>query len=196
MSLEAILEAIRAEAETGAGRVVDDARREADRLIEAARSDAEERVRTAASAAEPGLRAEAVRIVNAARLRRLREQADAAAAATDAAWTEAERRLDEVVDDPSAEGRWPRALLGLAGEALATAGAGASIETRPTEAGLLRELAEGRGARLVTRPGAAPGVIVRSADGSLEIDATLPARLGRARRALAAEVAELLGQLD
>jgi vacuolar-type H+-ATPase subunit E/Vma4 len=38
-----------------------------------------------------------------------------------------------------------------------------------------------------------PGVIVRSADGRLEIDATLPTRLDRARTRLADSTARLLG---
>jgi vacuolar-type H+-ATPase subunit E/Vma4 len=42
-------------------------------------------------------------------------------------------------------------------------------------------------------PAPAPGVLGRSADGRVEVDATLPARLERARVRLAEPVARLLG---
>jgi vacuolar-type H+-ATPase subunit E/Vma4 len=44
-----------------------------------------------------------------------------------------------------------------------------------------------------TPPAPAPGVLGRSADGRVEVDATLPARLERARVHLAEPVARLLG---
>jgi vacuolar-type H+-ATPase subunit E/Vma4 len=87
-------------------------------------------------------------------------------------------------------------------------GSGGVLEVRSVDIGTVRLAAAdlscrfepmgcasvpGASASDVTRGGPVPGVVGRSADGRVEIDATLPARLDRARIQLGEPVARLLG---
>jgi vacuolar-type H+-ATPase subunit E/Vma4 len=183
MSLAAILETIERESMADADRQLQAARAEAARLAAEATAAAERRLAVALAAAEPGLRAEAARVVNAARLRQLRQRSELAAGRSDLAWAEASRRLAAIV---AADGpRWHVALGALAREALATAGPDAVIAVRARDVPVVEAVAIENGARLERLPDdAPPGPLVRSADGSLEVDARLEVRLERARAAV------------
>jgi vacuolar-type H+-ATPase subunit E/Vma4 len=183
MSLATILESIERDASAEAARVVTDAEAEADRIRAAARAEADRRLAAALAAAEPALVAEAARVVNAARLRLLRRRAEVAAARTEAAWREAGERLAAIAGEGGE--RWRRALLALTAEALAMAGPGAIVSARPADALLIAAAVAANGGRVQVAGGDAPaGPVVRSADGRLEIDATLNARRAKSRHTL------------
>lgn len=192
MSLTAILRAIETEAAAEAEATLAAAREQAERLVGEAQAAADARVAETLAAAEPGLTAEAVRIVNVARLRLLRRRSELATAAFATAWDEATRRLEGLAEaDP---GRWAAALRRITAEALAMAGPGASVAVPATETAIVEAVVREHHGRVRALPAdAPPGPIVRSTDGRIEIDATLPARLARARVALAGEVAAALG---
>lgn len=192
MSLAAILRAIEAEAAAEAEATLAAAREQAGRLVAEAQAAADARVAEALGAAEPGFAAEAVRVVNVARLRLLRRRAELGTAAFEAAWQEARRRLDRLAATDSE--RWRSALRRITTEALEMAGPGASVALPGVEAPLVEALVAERRATLQALPaGAPPGPMVRSADGRIEVDATLPTRMGRARVMLAEDVAAALG---
>ena len=186
------------EAETEAAAIVAAARVRADGLVGEARAAADARLAVARARAEPAIRAEAVRRVNAARLRLLERRAELVAGRTAAVFQRAGERLAEIADGAEPE-RWRAALGPLAAEAIALAGPGAEVNVRAADAGWVAATVEAAGARLVAfgpDPAAGqvpPGVVVRSADGRIEVDATLPARLERARHRLAETVAARLG---
>jgi len=192
MSLAAILRAVEAEAAAEAEATLSSAREQAERLVADAQAAADARVAEALSAAEPGFAAEAVRVVNVARLRLLRRRAELGTASFEAAWQEARQRLDRLA---AMDGmRWRSALRRITTEALEMAGPGASVALPSVEVPLVEALAAERHATLEALPAdAPPGPVVRSADGRIEIDATLPTRLGRARVMLAEDVAGALG---
>jgi len=135
-----------------------------------------------------------MRLVNAARLRLLERRAEHSAAIVAEAFREAEARLDAIAGDPSGE-RWQRALERLIDEAVGLVGPEAVIRVRAAEAPVVGPIAERLGARLDEDgdPEMPPGVLAWSADGLVDVDATLPSRLGRARTRLAESVARLLG---
>lgn len=186
------------EADTEAAAIVAAARVRADGLVGEARAAADARLAAALARAEPAIRAEAVRRVNAARLRLLERRAELIAGRTAAVFQLAGERLAEIADGAQPE-RWRAALGRLAAEAIELAGPGAEVDVRVADAGSIAATVEAAGARLVAlgpdrAAGAAnPGVVVRSSDGRIEVDATLPARLERARHRLAETVAARLG---
>jgi vacuolar-type H+-ATPase subunit E/Vma4 len=194
MSVEAIVRVIEAESAEEADRILADARERATTLVRDAQAAADARVRTARERAEPSHRAEAMRLVNAARLRLLERRAEHSAAVVAAAFGEAEARLDAIAGDPSGE-RWRHALARLIDEAVGLVGPGAVIRVRPADAPVAGPIARGLGARLDEdgSPETPPGIIAWAADGLIDVDATLPSRLGRARTRLAESVARLLG---
>lgn len=197
MSVETIVRVIEAEAADEAERIVAAARERARALIDEAEAAAEARVREACERAEPGYRAEAMRLVNAARLRLLEARAEEAANLVEAVFRAAGERLAALAADP-ASGRWQRALERLLEETVRLAGPGAVLCVRPVDAAVARPIAARLGGRLdeALEEGLAPGVLARSPDGRLEVEATLPARLARARVALAEPVARRLGVAD
>lgn len=186
------------EAEAEAAAIVAAARVRADGLLGEARADADARLTAARARAEPAIRAETVRRVNAARLRLLERRAELVAGRTAAVFQRAGERLAEIADGAEPE-RWRAALGRLAAEAIELAGPGAEVNVRAADAGWVAATVEAAGARLVALgpdPAAGavpPGVVVRSSDGRIEVDATLPARLERARHRLAETVAVRLG---
>ncbi len=197
MSVETIVRVIETEAAEEAGRIVVAARERARALIDEAEAAAEARVRQACERAEPGYRAEAMRLVNAARLRLLESRAEETAGLVEAVFRAAEERLNAIASDPAAE-RWRRALEHLTEEAVELAGPGAVLRVRPVDVTTARPIVERLGCRLENTPESAlaPGVLARSVDGRLEVDATLLARLARARVVLAEPVARRLGVTD
>src|SRR3990172_3052600 len=138
MSVEAILEQIEAEA-----------------AAEATPPLARARAPAACGRAEPAIRAEATRMVNAARLRLLERRAELGAAWVEAVFADAAARLEAV----------------------------AGGAAQPRRARAPGRLGEG-------------GVVARSSDGRIEVDATIAARLERARARLAEPVARILGLAD
>ncbi len=197
MSVETIIRVIEAEAAEEAERIVAAARERARALVDEAEAAAAARVRQACARAEPGYRAEAMRLVNAARLRLIEAQAEEAAGLVEAVFRAAGERLAALAADPSSE-RWRRALERLIEEAVQLAGPGAIVRVRPVDAAVAGPIVARLGGRLddALDEGLAPGVLARSPDGRLEVEATLPARLARARVALAEQVARRLGVAD
>jgi len=198
VSVEAMVRIIAEEAETEASAIVAAARVRADGLVGEARAAAAARLAAARARAEPAIRAEAVRRVNAARLRLLERRAELVAGRTAAVFRAAEERLTALAEGAEPE-RWRAAIGRLAAEAIALAGPGAEVHVRAADACWVVAAAEAAGARVagpgpdVTAGEVPPGVVVRSADGRIEVDATLRARLDRARQRLAETVASRLG---
>jgi vacuolar-type H+-ATPase subunit E/Vma4 len=194
MSVEALVAAIDAEAQAEAAALLERAQVEATALVDAARRRAEARVAEARAAAERAARAEAARRLTAIRLRDVGAQAAALAGRLDRVFEEAARDLAAIADGGDTP-RWEAALLRLAAEAAELTGPGATIVARPADASLLTAAPAVRGtrARVAVDPDLPPGIVARSDDGRVEVDATLPARLARARERLAGVVAARLG---
>lgn len=191
MGVETMIEAIEAEAAAEAERLLADADSRASAIVADARSALAARVASACERAEPGLRAEAARTVNSARLRLLERRAELAAARTGATFDAAAARLAALGagGDPA---RWSAALRALLSETLPLVGAGATVACRAADAAVLRGLSVG-GFTVEVDDDLPPGLLARSADGTVEVDATVPVRLGQARTQLAEPVAAMLG---
>ncbi len=192
MSVEAILERVEAEAAAEAARLLGDARNRAASRIDEANEAARAHVAAACERAEPEFRAEAARIVNAARLQLLERRAELAAARSAAVFEAAATTLEAIAG--GAEERWAASLRRLADEAIGLAGPGARVAVRQRDCALLAERAASHGARLepIDDRNAPAGILARSADGRIEVDATLPTRLERARVSLAESIARTL----
>ena len=194
MGVEEIVRLIEREAADESARLVADATVEAASLVEEAEAAARARVAGACELAEPAIRAEATRRVNAARRRLLERRAGTTAGLIDAVMVEAGAKLDEIssaIDRP----RWEAALSRLTVAALDMVGSGAVVRVRAADAPLVAEIIATAGGRLepLPDPSAPPGVQASSADGRLEVDATLAARLTRARTILAEDLGRALG---
>lgn len=162
-------------------------------VIEAARAAVRARVQAAIAREEPTLRAEAGRRVNAARSRLGQRRVEVALARTEAVHAAARDRL-EAIAHRADDGRWSAALGHLTREALDLAGPDATIRVRQRDAEVVRAVVEARGGSLEIAADDAPaGVVARASDGRMEVDATIPVRLGRARVRLAETVAAQLG---
>ena len=203
MSSEAILRAIGEQADREVRAILDAGHAEAEELVAAARAAADERVKAALRAAEPSLRAEAARTVNAARLRRLHARARHIAAEADAVFRAAADELAALARrDAGTRARWDRAVSRLAADGVGQLEGAAEItvrrEDRPALRARLDRTVGGRTTRprIHVDPEAPPGVHVRSVDGRVEIDATIPTRLARARTLLAERVAGLVNAED
>lgn len=197
MSVQRLVQAIEAEAETEGGAILDRAEAEAVAIVEAARQRAAERVAAARAAAEQAARSEAARRVNTLRLRNVGARAEVLAESVEGVFRAAGEEAAAIADGGDPE-RWTRALRRLVDEAVAVAGPQAVSAVRTIDAAAVREAAAAAGARLeiVVDPALSAGLLARSTDGRVEIDATLPVRLARAREQLAGEVAVLLGAAD
>ena len=172
MGIEAILAQIEAESAAEAARCAADAHERAAAVVAEAEELVRAQVAAVCASTEPEVRAEATRTVNAARLRLLERRAELGASWLDAVFAEAEGRLAAISGGADAT-RWARALARLSEEASTLAGPGAVVST-----------GDGDGDA---------GAIARSADGRVEVDATIAARLERARVRLAEPVARILG---
>jgi vacuolar-type H+-ATPase subunit E/Vma4 len=169
MSGEAILRSILEESDREVESIEADARARADEMLAQARAAAHARVAEAVLAAEPMLRADAARRVNAARLRLLHARAERRARDVADVFDEAARRLGEMARaEPE---RWRDAIERLSLAARLQAGDGAQLDDTGLTSELLRAV---------------------SPDGRLSVDASVPARVERARRLLVDEVAEIL----
>src|SRR3970040_1864650 len=93
MSVEAILEQIEAEAAAEATRRLAEARERAPQLIAEAEEHSRAQVAAACGRVEPAIRAEATRMVNAARLRLLERRAELGAAWGEGGFADAAARL-------------------------------------------------------------------------------------------------------
>jgi vacuolar-type H+-ATPase subunit E/Vma4 len=199
VSVEAIVAVIEAEAAEEAAGIVASARERAGASVAAAEAAMAARVREACAAAEPTIRAEAMRQVNAARVRALERQAARTAELMDDVFRTAAAQLEAIVDGPS-RGRWEAAVARLVEETAVIVGPGGVIGVRQADMAVARTAAEAIGCRVeeIHADGAPPaplaaGVVGRSADGRIEVDASLGARLSRARTDLAEPIARLLG---
>lgn len=190
----AILRTIACAAEQEAQQVLQEADRDAAATLEAARGAVRARVEAACNAAEAGAHVEAARRLNAVRLRLVHRRARVGADALDAAFEAAASRL-ELLASGAGRARWSAALERYVREALALTGSGSTIETRPVDTETVAAAARALDAGVTVRddPGLAPGLIAHSADGRIEVDATLPTRLERARTSLAGQLAASLG---
>jgi vacuolar-type H+-ATPase subunit E/Vma4 len=203
VSVEAIVRVVEAESVAEAERILGAARTRAADLVAAAEADASARVREACERAAPGYRAEGMRRLNAARVRRLERRASRSARLVDAVASEASDRLTAIAADPG-DPRWKAALARLVEETAGLIGPGGTIGVRPVDVSTIQALAEHLGCRVEPfgaggeagatglGEGTPPGVTGRSADGRLEVDATLPVRLARARVDLAGRIASLV----
>ena len=180
MGVEVMLRHIEAEAHAE----VEDLRRQADERAEAIVASAEEAVRARVAAAleraAPAVRAQAARRVEASRLRLLEQRARVEASRTQAAHALAARLAVSLAAEPASP-RWQAGLARIAEETLASVGSGATVRCRPADAVSLAERVAASGGHLEVDPSLAPGLVARSADGRIEVDATLPVRLARAR---------------
>lgn len=193
MGVEAMLRLIERESTEEAIRLAADAEARARSIVEKAEASVAASVEAAVERAEPALRAEEVHAVNAARLRLLERRAALAAERVGVVFDAAAARLAALADGSDGE-RWRRAVGALARESLAGMDADACVLIRQRDAAAVADAAAGAGARVepLDGPDAPAGLVVRSGDGRLEVDATLPVRLERARVRLAESVARLL----
>jgi len=192
MGVEAIVRVVEAESIAEAEAIVGAARDDAAARIAAAEAAAEARIREAVERAEPGFRAEARRRVNVARVGLLERQAARTADLVDEAAREAARRLHAIAADPH-DRRWRAAVARLTDETAVLIGPGGTVLVRAVDGTAAAPAAAAAGCRLELLPDdAAAGVIGRSADGRIEVDATLATRLARARTQLAGRVVDLL----
>ena len=168
MSADAIVAAIRSEADREVEAIMATARLEAERLLGDARATAARRVTEALGVAEPGLAADASRRLNVARLRLLHARASQRAERVAAVFEAA--RIDLAALAERGDPRWRAGVERLRASATAAVGSADAI---------VEEI-----------PGS--GVLARSADGRITVDATFQTRLDRARVLLADAVAEIV----
>lgn len=195
MSVEAIVAAVEAAARTEVAAILDAADRAAAEQIAAAEAQHRRRLDAAVREEDARLRAWAARTLNAARLRVVGRRMVVAAAVSEAAFATARTELARITDEPAGAGRWAAALRRFADEAGAVVGPRGELRLRPADAALLAGHAgamEDAAAVIVADPALGPGLIARSADGSVVVDATLAARLIRAETLLGPRVAALL----
>lgn len=167
--------------------------RRATEIEEAARDAVRARVTRAVERSEPAVRASAGRRANEARLRLNERRVDLALARTAAVFDAAAAELGEIAGggDPQ---RWVAALGRLTREALELTGPGATVRVGLRDAAAISTVVEDAGGRLEAGAEDAPdGVIAVSANGRIEVDATIPVRLERARSRLAEVVAGSIG---
>jgi vacuolar-type H+-ATPase subunit E/Vma4 len=194
MALAELVRTLERDAAARAKAILAKADEEVAHLVEA-RAAALERSRAAAlGAREAELRARAARVVEAARHEAAARVLEARAAALERIRNRVEALLDERAHDPAA-------LPTLAADlepALEAAGPGAVVvEAHAELLGLLRERLAGRASATLTRSeGRRPGLVVRAADGSMTVDATVGRRLARAWPRLAIALAARLEALE
>ena len=197
MSVEAIVHAVEVTAAAESDAIAAAARADAASIVAAAEAAADARIREACERADPGFRAEAMRQVNTARLRLLERRAARSA--------ELVERRDGRRPGAARRDRRRRRRPPLDRRARTTAGGDRRAHRAPGDAerpkvDLARQPSRWRhGSGVAVEPfdGSSgddvPGVIGRSADGRVEVDATLPVRLAHARIRFAERVAHLLG---
>lgn len=167
MPLDELLEALTREAETRATEMMAAARREADAILGEARAGTDRRLAQAVARRERELEAGAQGSIEAARREAAGDVLAARAEALGRIFARARELLAERVRDPALEPRWS----GDVTEARTYLGGADAVVRRPPEA---------------------PGVIVASADGSVEVDGTVDALLARLEPELAVGLAREL----
>ena len=192
MGVEEIIAVIQREADDEATRIVKEAERQATELVAAAESGVQAQVDAAIERSGPEIRGASQRRVNAVRLRILEERARHDATRLVAVFDAAEERVAAIADGADPE-RWSSALSALCAEALRSVGEGASVKVRGPDVNAILSVAGDWQAEVVAvADDEAPGVVVTSGDGRIEVDARLSVRLQRARVLLAEAVAQLL----
>jgi len=192
MSVEKIIQFIEREAEDEAARIVADAEAEVRGSVATAEAEVEARVVDTLERVGPELRAESRRRVNAVRLRALEERARDDAARLSAVFDAAEERLVGIAAGAD-EGRWSATLARLCSDALDSVGEGASVAIRSRDAPSIAAVARRWDARVRRLDDATQaGLVATSADGRVEVDASLVVRMERARSLLAESVAQML----
>ena len=189
MSLEELIAALSREAAAERERILDGARGEAARLLAAAREEVERLRRGPRGEAARRLSAGRARKLHAARMggqalvrKSMGETVDAVAA-----------RVLELAEELPQDGDHGRRLGELMAEAAAGVAAG-TFTVRPPDLRQAEEAAARLGGAfgVVAEAGLPPGVRFVSADGLMEVDNTLPARLTAYLSLKEAEVAALL----
>jgi vacuolar-type H+-ATPase subunit E/Vma4 len=193
MGSNAILRAIADETDREVERLIGEATERAEEILGNARRTAEARIDEAVSAADPQLQADAARTINAARVELLHSRALQGAARLTAAYELAQNDLQQLAD--AGDARWRTALSRLATDALSVSGDDSTLIARPADCEHIFA-ALGADSRVVRDVTVTAGVVARSADGTIEVDATVASRLLRTRRLLAEQVAAILQAAD
>jgi vacuolar-type H+-ATPase subunit E/Vma4 len=190
VALEHLLAALERDAEATAEAELSAARAEAVRIEAESAARVEQRRASFVAKRERELRAAGATAAAEVRRRTRRAILEARQRLLDRVFTAAEHRLRAAVDDP--------AFVERLGEYLAEArtylGDGPVIaRCRPELAARVRRLAaKAKSVTVVTDPAAGTGIRLSAADGAVEVDNTLDARLARLRPRLALEVLQRL----
>jgi vacuolar-type H+-ATPase subunit E/Vma4 len=170
-----------------------EADRRADEIREQARAAVRARVEAAVIRAEPAIRAETARRTNAARQRIRERRAEIALTRTTAVHAAASAQLGAIAAGAEPE-RWAGSLHRLLDEALELVGPEATVGVRDRDAGSVAVWVDAAGGHLDRlADDAPPGLVARSSDGRIEVDATIQVRLDRAHARLAEWLAQQLG---
>ena len=192
MGVEDIIAVIAREADEEASRIVDEAERQAQQVVAEAEAEVQAQVDAAIERQGAQIRGASQRRVNAARLQILEQRASDDAARLVAVFDAAEEQVMAIASDSDDE-RWAAAMSALCAEALDAVGTGGSVRLRARDADAISSVAEAGGATVVLASDeSAPGLVVSSGDGRIEVDARLSVRLERARSLLAEAVAQRL----
>jgi len=201
MGVQTIIGLIESEAAEESAGIVADAERTAADLVAEAEAEVATCLGEALDRHGAEIRAESQRRINTVRLRVLEDRATLDAERLGAVFEAADDRVRAIADGVDSADRaarvdgvrWSAALVRLSGDALESVGQGARLRVRARDAPPLADLVAERGAELETADDETPpGIVVTSADGRIEIDASLPVRLERARTLLAESVAAML----
>ena len=217
MGVETIVALIREESASESEGSARDAEADASKRIAAAEAAAARAVADAVARAAPGARSAGQRRVNSVLRRLVEKRAELAARQVDAVFAEATAWVNAIAEgadadrggpdpagaqsaDPARAGpdvagadRWRAALQRMARGAIAACGEESILTVRSRDAGRLSEGGMFDNGRILAVLDAPPGVVARSPDGRVEVDATLPVRLARARARLADDVARRVG---
>lgn len=184
--MQELIGTLQREAEARSAAILEEARETAVRLIEESEREIEHRIEAQVEVREKRWRRDASARVSLAR----REAEERALAAREdllrKVFARAAEHLGHLPDSP----RYARAAPGLLERALSfLPAAGAEVVCDPATARAVMEVAARAGARIDARPDAAPGIVARSAAGSVSVDATLATLFDRLRPTLAMDVA-------
>ncbi|HEX6106359.1 MAG TPA: V-type ATP synthase subunit E [Gemmatimonadales bacterium] len=188
MALTELLQTLEDEARQRVNDLLAQARAEADRLRRESAAEGDRLRGVALHARETELRADAARRLEAARREATRQVLEARAAALGAIRARAEERLAAGAGDPA----WlPRLRRDLAEGLRYLDAVPVVVEADAALLGELRAAGGGRELRFEAATGH-HGLVLRSADGALTVDASLEARLERAWPALAMDLVRRL----
>jgi vacuolar-type H+-ATPase subunit E/Vma4 len=193
MALAELLRTLEQEADERVAALLAKARADAEGLRAGRAGETARRRATALGAREAELRATAARTLEEARRETKRRLLEARAEVLERIWSRAEALLAERVADPGLSS----VLAGELERALDYLGAAPAVVEAPAPVlEVLRQKLGGR-AQVLLQPATAhrPGLVVRSADGSLTVDASPASRLARAWPRLAIELAARLETL-